>query len=163
MGGGTAVAELLDRELALANELEAVLRQERDAVTSFASADLERCVRYKGTIHKQLVALVEQRRQAVSRLGEEVGVDAHEGRLSALFGSLRPEMAGSLRERLALVREALMRTRRMQRVNGAIIDASLRFVGAVVDACRQLHPATRYDERAAVRLGQDPGTVSRQA
>ena len=78
-------------------------------------------------------------------LGCEIDVDADDGRLAPLLSHLPPTVAPELRAALKGLREVLVRTRRVQRVNGALIDASLKLVGDLVQVHRHFLPGTSYE------------------
>jgi flagellar biosynthesis/type III secretory pathway chaperone len=157
------VRTILEEEEALCADLAHVLRGERDALTSFSPDGVTACARQKDNLHAKLSGLVARRREVVRALGRELGVTAEDGRLGPLLPHLPTETAAGLREAVARLRENLLQARRLQRVNGALIDATLRMVGDLVRVYREFLPGTRYDDRAMVRPGPTRDAVDQRA
>ncbi len=163
MGTAETVRALLEREREVCTALASVLQAEREALTSFSAAALTRCVRDKDTLHGELVALVHRRRATVRQLACELGLDRDDGRVLPLLAHLPPGVVTTLREAIAALRESLLTTRRLQRVNGTLIDASLTRVGDLLRLCRRALPGTRYDSRATVTPGPAPDAIDQRA
>lgn len=163
MEAAGTVRDLIERECVVCGELADVLHAERDALTSFSVNAVSDCVRRKGVLHAQLVSLVQRRRDAVRELGRELGVEADDGRVTPLLPHMPAGLASELRGAVAGLRGTLMRTRHLQRVNGALIDASLRAVGELVGVYRRFLPGTRYDGRATVTPGLTPDALDQRA
>jgi len=156
MEAAGTVGWLIERERVVCADLEAVLHAEREALETFSSDAVSRCVRRKAALQGELVRLVERRREAVRTLAGELGVAADDGRIVPLLEQLPNRVAAELREAIGGLRQTLLRTRRLQRVNGVLIDESLKLVGELVRVYRQLLPGTRYDGRAVVKPGLTP-------
>ncbi len=163
MGAAGTVGRLIERERAVCTDLETVLLAERQALEEFSSEAVSQCVRKKLALQGELERLVECRRQAVRTLAGELGVNADDGRIVPLLPQLPPPVAAQLREAMSALRKRLIRTRRLQRVNGAVIDESLRLVGEVIQAYSRFLPGTRYDGRAVVKPGVTPDSVDQRA
>jgi flagellar biosynthesis/type III secretory pathway chaperone len=157
------VVELIDHERGVCADLEAVLQAEREALTAFSAGAVAGCVRRKDALQSELALLVQERRRAVRALAGELGVEADDGRVVPLLPHLPEPVARRLREAVTRLRQSLVRTRRLQRVNGALIDASLRLVGDLVQVYRQLLPGTQYDGRAVIRPGPARETLDQRA
>jgi hypothetical protein len=140
-----------------------VLHAAREALESFSPGDVAQCVRRKGALQGELSQLVERRRNAVRILATTLGIEPSGGGVVPLLPHVPAPQASRLRDALGALRTTLLRIRRLQRVNGALIDASLRLIGEVVHAYRQLLPGTRYDERAAINPGPTPDAVDQRA
>jgi flagellar biosynthesis/type III secretory pathway chaperone len=156
------VRALLEREREVCVALAGVLEAERSALTSFSAAAVQRCIREKDTLHGELVALVHRRRAAVRALAGELGVAAGDGRVLPLLGHLPTAVADGLRGALGALREHLLRLRRLQRVNGALIDASAKIVGDLFRVYRQMLPGARYDRQAIVAPGPAPDAIDQR-
>lgn len=156
------VRALIQQECAVCGELADVLQAERDALTSFSADAVTECARRKGALHAELVGLVQRRKEAVRELGRELGVAADDGRVSRLLPHMPAASASELRGAVAGLRGTLIRTRHLQRVNGALIDASLRRVGELVSVYRRFLPGTHYDGRATVTPGPTPDAVNQR-
>lgn len=163
MGSAGTVGRLIDEEREVCADLEAVLLAEREALESFSSEAVARCVREKFALQGKLARLVECRRQAVRMLAGELGIDTDDGRIVPLLQRLPLPVATRLREAVGALRKGLIRTRRIQRVNGALVDESLRLVGEVIQAYSQFLPGTRYDRRAMVKAGPAPDGIDQRA
>ena len=163
MGAAGTVGRLIEQERAVCADLEAVLLAEREALESFSSEAVSRCVREKSILQGELARLVESRRQAVRMLAGELGMNTDDGRIVPLLQRLPQPVATELREAVGALRKGLIRTRRIQRVNGALIDESLRLVGEVIQAYSQFLPGTRYDRRAMVKPGPTPDGIDQRA
>jgi len=163
MGAAGTVGRLIEQERAVCADLEAVLLAEREALESFSSEAVSRCVREKSVLQGELARLVESRRQAVRMLAGELGMNTDDGRIVPLLQRLPQPVATELREAVGALRKGLIRTRRIQRVNGALIDESLRLVGEVIQAYSQFLPGTRYDRRAMVKPGPTPDGIDQRA
>ena len=163
MEAARMVVELIDHERGVCADLEAVLHAERQALTAFSADAVAGCVRRKDALQSELALLVKERRRAVRALAGELGVEADDGRVVRLLPLLPEPIARRLREAVARLRQSLVRTRRLQRVNGALIDASLRLVGDLVQVYRQFLPGTQYDGRAVIRPGPARETVDQRA
>ena len=162
MEAAAAVKNLIERERTVCTELAEVLHAERDALTRFSADDVTECVRRKDGLHAQLSALASERRRAVEHLGRALGVGGGDGRVTSLLPGLPPVTAAELRHAVAGLRRILLETRRLQRVNGVLADASLRMVGELLRAYRQLLPGTRYDGRAMVTPGPAPDALDQR-
>lgn len=163
MGAAGTVGRLIDEERAVCANLEAVLVAEREALESFSSEAVSQCVGQKLALQEELQRLVERRRQAVRTLAGELGMESEDGRVVPLLPRLPARVAAQLRDGLGALRQRLIRTRRLQRVNGAIIDESLRLVGDVIQAYSQFLPGTRYDGRAVVKPGLPHDGIDQRA
>ena len=157
------IRSLIEREREVCTALAGVLQAERDALTSFAPETLMHCVRNKDLLHGELLALVQRRRSTVRELARDLGVEADDGRVHGLLVHLPQAARMRLREALIGLRESLLTARRLQRVNGALIDASLKRVGDILRVCRTSLPGTRYDRRAALTPGPAPDAVDQRA
>jgi len=162
MEAARVVVDLIDQERGVCADLESVLQAEREALTTFSADAVAGCVRRKDVLQGELALLVQGRRHAVSALAKELGVDAADGRVVPLLPYIPEPMARRLREAVARLRQSLVRTRRLQRVNGALINASLRLVGDLVQVYRQFVPGTQYDDRAAIRPGPTPDMLDQR-
>jgi flagellar biosynthesis/type III secretory pathway chaperone len=163
MGAAGVVRKLIERERGVCADLEAVLQAEREALTDFSSDGVAQCVRRKNSLQRELTSLIERRREAVRALGREIGIAAEDGRVVPLLGHLPAPTAAGLQSEIAALRETLVRTRRLQRINGALIDASLELVGELVEVYRQFLPGVHYDARATVRPGAAPDAIDQRA
>jgi hypothetical protein len=161
MEAAAAVCELIEQERALCAAMDDVLLDERQAVACFSPADVERCHREKTRLQEALVALVERRRAATRALAATVGGGA-DGRLASLLGRLSGRDGARLRDALGALRRQLVHTRRLQRVNAALLEGSLALLGELLHAYRQLLPGASYDARAALRPGAAAEAVSRR-
>ena len=131
-------------------------------VDALDSADgVTECVRRKDGLHARLSALARERRRAVDDLARTLGLRG-DGRVASLLPGLPSAMAAELRRAVAGLRQILLETRRLQRVNGVLADASLRMVGELLRAYRQLLPGTRYDGRAMVTPGPSPDALDQR-
>ncbi len=162
MEAAVVVKDLIERERAVCAELAQVLHAERDALTRFSADGVTACVRRKDGLHTQLVALARERRRAVEDLGRALGLHNGDGRVASLLPGLPSATAVEIRRAVAGLRQMLLETRRLQRVNGVLADASLRMVGELLRAYRQLLPGTRYDGRALVTPGPTPDALDQR-
>jgi flagellar biosynthesis/type III secretory pathway chaperone len=156
------VRALLEREREVCTALAGVLEAEREALTSFSVAALARCVRDKDALHGEFVALVHRRRATVRLLAGELGLERDDGRVLPLLPHLPETVAARLRDTMSALRTSLLATRRLQRVNGALIDASLARVGDLLRVCRQALPGARYDRQATVTPGPAPDAIDQR-
>ena len=159
MEAAAVVKNLIERERAVCAELAHVLHAERNALTSFSADGVTECIRRKDGLHAQLSALARERRRAVQDLGRALGLGSGDGRVTSLLPGLPAVTAVEIRHAVAGLRQILLETRRLQRVNGVLADASLRMVGELLRAYRQLLPGTRYDGRATVTPGPTPDAL----
>lgn len=162
MEAAAAVKDLIERERAVCAELAQVLRAERDALTQFSADGVTECVRRKDELQAQLSALARERRRAVEDLSRALGVGNADGRVTSLLPDLPSASAAEIRRSVAGLRQMLLETRRLQRVNGVLADASLHMVGDLLRAYRQLLPGTRYDGRAMVTPGPTPDALDQR-
>jgi flagellar biosynthesis/type III secretory pathway chaperone len=161
MEAAVVVKDLIERERVVCAELAQVLHAERDALTRFSADDVTECVRRKDGLHARLSALARERRRAVDDLAHVLGLRG-DGRVASLLPGLSSAMAAEIRHAVAGLRQILLETRRLQRVNGVLADASLRMVGELLRAYRQLLPGTRYDGRAMVTPGPGPDALDQR-
>jgi flagellar biosynthesis/type III secretory pathway chaperone len=165
MEAAVVVKDLIERERAVCAELARVLHVERDALTRFSAAAMTECVRRKEALQAELTVLARARRRAVRDLAatvEAAEAVPDDGRVTALLAHLPADVATELRTAVAGLRQGLLETRRLQRVNGALADASLRMVGDLLGAYRRLLPGTRYDRRATVTPGPTPDALDQR-
>jgi flagellar biosynthesis/type III secretory pathway chaperone len=162
MEAAVVVKDLIEQERVVCAELAQVLHAERDALTRFSADGVTECVRRKDGLHARLSALARERRRAVDDLARVLGLRGGDGRVASLLPGLPSAMAAEIRHAVAGLRQVLLETRRLQRVNGVLADASLRMVGELLRAYRQLLPGTRYDGRAMVTPGPSPDALDQR-